>query len=137
MNFIEYETQKIFQTLRSINYRDLTTCKSEKDFEDIVFRKLDETLDSKVHLRRQGKNTRDGREQKPDIVIGLNDILIELKFNLEKLNDIYRLFYQAIKYSKIAKQLLILFLYDPRKLLLDSDIEDLENIEKVQVIRII
>ena len=132
-----YDIQNIFQILHDIQEVDLTKYKNEDDFEEIVYQKLNERLENKIFLRRQGTNTREGRITKPDIVIGLNDILIELKFKLEKLNDIYRLFYQAIKYSKIAKKLLILFLYDPKKLLLDSDIEDLESINKVKVIRII
>jgi len=131
-----YDIQNIFQILQNIQEIDLTKCKNENSFEALIYQKLNESLKNKILLRRQGKSTREGRITKPDIIIGLNDILIELKFKLGKINDIYRLFYQAIKYSKIAKILLILFLYDPKKILLDSDIEDLESIDKVKVIRI-
>ncbi len=84
----------------------------------------------------QSRTYKEGREVRPDIVIGKDDILIELKYDLKGINDIYRLYYQAVKYSKRANHALILCVHDPDKVLLKSDIQDLENVEKVKVVHI-
>lgn len=68
------------------------------------------------------------RKLEPDIVIGLNRIVIEVKYNSD-LNGIYRLYYQAFKYRKIAKDLLILYNYSSKKKgqLTEEEIDDLER----------
>ena len=93
-------------------------------------------LDKKIKLKTQSKSYKEGRQIRPDISLGLDDILIELKYNLKSINDIYRLFYQAIKYSKLAKKLLIMCIHDPKSKLLSNDIQDLESILNVKVIHI-
>ena len=125
-----------------LNLKDLdihkTKFKTEKEFENYIYLNLENLIkkfDNNVLVKRQIINTKESRQLKPDIIIGLNDILIELKYDIENLNDIYRLFYQAFKYSKLAKQLLIFYLYDPRKEMTSEDIRDLESFEKVKVIR--
>lgn len=86
-------------------------------------------------LKRQIELAEDEIILKPDIIIGSNDdIIIELKYSIKGRDDIYRLYYQAIKYSKLAKELLILFSHDPKRILTKTDIKDLESIEKVKVI---
>lgn len=112
--------------------------KNETDFEDFVYQKLETFLksyDKSILLKRQITSTKETRQLKPDIIVGLNEILIELKYNITNLNDIYRLFYQALKYSRLAKYSLIFYVYDPRKELTNDDIQDLESFEKVEVIR--
>lgn len=114
--------------------------KTEKDFENFVYKKLDNLLTNykkNIILRRQETSHQEEHQLTPDIVVGLNEILIELKYDIKGNNDIYRLFYQAVKYSKIAEQLLILFVFDPQKKLSKEDIHDLENIKNVKVIRAI
>jgi hypothetical protein len=69
------------------------------------------------------------RKQKVDISIGLGEILIEIKI-LESINDLYRLFYQVIKYLKIAKKTLILFIVDRNDILKPEDKEDLKSLVK-------
>ena len=113
---------------------------TEEDFEDFVYDKLEvliDAYDKSILLKRQQTSNRETRQLKPDIVIGLDEILIELKYNVKSLNDIYRLFYQAVKYSRIARQLLIIFVHDPQRKLTREDIEDLKSCENVTVIRIV
>ena len=113
---------------------------AEEDFEDFVYDKLEvliDAYDKSILLKRQQTSNRETRQLKPDIVIGLDEILIELKYNVKNLNDIYRLFYQAVKYSRIARQLLIILVHDPQRKLTREDIEDLERCENVTVIRIV
>ena len=113
---------------------------TEEDFEDFVYDKLEvliDAYDKSILLKRQQTSNRETRQLKPDIVIGLDEILIELKYNVKSLNDIYRLFYQAVKYSRIARQLLIIFVHDPQRKLTREDIEDLESCENVTVIRVV
>lgn len=112
----------------------------EKQFEDFVFEKLkglikDYDRNILTFLKRQIEFAEDEIILKPDIIIGSNDdIIIELKYNIKGRDDIYRLYYQAIKYSKLAKELLILFSHDPKRIITKTDIKDLESIEKVKVI---
>lgn len=120
--------------LNKISSTEVKKFKSEKEFETFVFQQLDSGLNRKFLLKTQDRSKKRGRQKKPDISIGKNEILIELKFNIKSINDIYRLFYQSIKYSLIAKESVILFIYDPKRKLLSSDIKDLEKIEKVKVI---
>lgn len=128
---------KIFNALRNIDISGLNIS-DEPQFEEYIIKELDVLLKGHkdILLNRQIEFIEGDRKLKPDIVIGWNEILIELKFDLKSLNDIYRLFYQAKKYSKHTKRLLILLVYDPNSFLLNEDIEDLEKIDKVKVIRI-
>ncbi len=132
------ELEKIIsENLKNLDVRS-KKLKNEKDFEDYTYNMLDTLLkgyNRSLLLKRQITSNREGRQLKPDIIIGYNDILIELKYNVAGLNDIYRLFYQAFKYSKLAKKLLILYVYDPNKEMTNDDITDLESFEKVKVIR--
>ena len=63
----------------------------------------------------QSRTYKEGSEVRPDIVIGKDDILIELKYDLNGINNIYRLYYQAVKYSKRANYALILCVYNSDK----------------------
>jgi len=116
--------------------------KNEEQFEDFVFEKLKILIKNYnrgllTFLNRQIEFPEDNIILRPDIIIGSNDeIIIELKFNIKGRDDIYRLFYQAIKYSKLANELLILFSHDPNRIITETDIKDLESFEKVKVIRI-
>ncbi len=74
------------------------------------------------------------RELRPDIVIGENQVLLEIKFLERSVNDIYRLFYQAIKYAKIAKETVILFVFDPHAIFKPEDKVDLEVLPKIKVL---
>ncbi len=116
--------------------------RNEQQFEDFVFEKLKILIKNYdrgllTFLNTQIEFPEDNIILKPDIIIGSNDeIIIELKFNIKSRDEIYRLFYQAIKYSKLANELLILFSHDPNKIITETDIRDLESFEKVKVIRI-
>lgn len=114
--------------------------KNEEEFEDFVYNMLEiliDNYDRSILLKRQQTSNRETRQLKPDIIIGLNDILIELKYDIQNLNDIYRLFYQAVKYSRIANELLIIFVFDPQRKLTREDIQDLKRNKNVSVIRIV
>ncbi|MFW9876796.1 MAG: hypothetical protein ACFFG0_27195 [Candidatus Thorarchaeota archaeon] len=126
----------IIENLNDIDIYKITHIQNETEFEKFVYNRLDEILDKKINLMTQSRTYKEGREVRPDIVIGKDDILIELKYDLKGINDIYRLYYQAIKYSKRANYALILCVHDPDKLLLKSDINDLESVEKVKVVQI-
>ena len=69
------------------------------------------------------------RVQKPDISIGLGEILIEIKI-LDNIDGLYRIFYQVVKYIKIAKDILILFIIDRNDILKDDDTDDLLSLVK-------
>ncbi|MHA1342147.1 MAG: hypothetical protein ACTSO2_19425 [Promethearchaeota archaeon] len=125
----------IINDLKSIDIYKLKRIKEEKEFEDYVVKRL-KKLNRDLNIKTQDKSYREGRQIRPDITIGRNEILIELKFNLKNLEDIYRLYYQAIKYSKLAKKQLIMCVHDPKEFLLKSDIKDLESIDKVIVVHI-
>ena len=126
----------IIEDLKSIDIYKITHIQNEAEFEKYIYNRLDNILDKKITLMTQSKTYREGREVRPDIVIGKDDILIELKYDLKGVNDIYRLYYQTVKYSKRAKYSLILCVHDPDKLLLKSDIRDLESVDKVKVVQI-
>lgn len=114
--------------------------KNEEEFEDFVYNMLEiliDNYDRSILLKRQQTSNRETRQLKPDIIIGLNDILIELKYDIQNLNDIYRLFYQAVKYSRIANELLIIFVFDPQRKLTREDIQDLKRNKNVSVVRIV
>lgn len=114
--------------------------KNEEEFEDFVYNMLEiliDNYDRSILLKRQQTSNRETHQLKPDIIVGLNDILIELKYDIQNLNDIYRLFYQAVKYSRIANELLIVFVFDPQRKLTREDIQDLECNKKVSVVRIV
>lgn len=121
--------------LKSIDIYQLKGIKDEKKFEEYVVKRL-KKLNSKLDITIQERSYGEGRQIRPDITIGANNILIELKYNLKKLPDIYRLYYQAIKYSKIANYKLILCIHDPPEKLIQTDIEDLEKIDKVKIVHI-
>lgn len=113
---------------------------NEEEFEDFVYNMLEiliDNYDRSILLKRQQTSNRETRQLKPDIIIGLNDILIELKYDIQNLNDIYRLFYQAVKYSRIANELLIIFVFDPQRKLTREDIQDLKRNKNVSVVRIV
>ena len=126
----------IIENLKNIDIYEITHIQNEVEFEKYIYTRLDKILDKKINLMTQSRTYKQGREVRPDIVIGNDDILIELKYDLKGINDIYRLYYQAIKYSKRANYALILCVHDPNKLLLKNDIKDLESIEKVKVVQI-
>lgn len=127
---------KVINRLKEIDIYQLKRIKTEKQFEDYTMEKLDSILERRLNLRRQDKNYSEGRKTSPDISIEGGEILIELKYDLKNINDIYRLYYQAIKYSKQAKKKLILYVHDPGEKLLISDIKDLESFDKVKVVHI-
>jgi hypothetical protein len=108
---------------------------TEEQLEESIFTSLKEILRSeKILIKAQSKNQK-MRTLIPDITIGLNQILIEIKYLKGNLNDIYRLYYQAVKYTKIAKDYLVFFIYDPGNLLSYEDKEDLAQLnEKVKII---
>lgn len=113
---------------------------NEEEFEDFVYNMLEiliDNYDRSILLKRQQTSNRETRQLKPDIIIGLNDILIELKYDIQNLNDIYRLFYQAVKYSRIANEQLIIFVFDPQRKLTREDIQDLKRNKNVSVVRIV
>lgn len=126
----------IIEILKNIDIYKITHIQNEAEFEEYIYNRLDKILDKKINLMTQSRTYKEGREVRPDIVIGKDDILIELKYDLKSINDIYRLYYQAVKYSKRANYALILCVHDPDKLLLKSDIKDLESVEKVKLIQI-
>jgi len=126
----------IIKNLQDIDIYKIAHIKDEAKFEEYIYNRLDHLVDKKISLMTQSKSYREGRELRPDLVIGKDDILIELKYDLKNVNDIYRLYYQAVKYAKRAKYALILCVHDPDKTLLRTDIEDLESIEKVTVVQI-
>lgn len=114
--------------------------KNEEEFEDFVYNMLEiliDNYDRSILLKRQQTSNRETRQLKPDIIVGLNDILIELKYDIQNLNDIYRLFYQAVKYSRIANELLIIFVFDPKRKLTREDIQDFKRNKNVSVVRIV
>ncbi len=81
--------------------------------------------------------THSERVQKPDISIGLGEILIEIKI-LTDINGLYRIFYQIVKYLKIAKETLILFTIDRKDWLKDEDVNDLLALtKKPKILKII
>lgn len=133
---MEENLLNIIKDLRKIDIYQITHIKNETEFEKYIYDRLDKILDKKITLMKQSKTYTEGREVRPDIVIGKDNILIELKYDLKGLNDIYRLYYQAVKYSKRANYALILCVHDPNKLLLKSDINDLESVKKVKVVQI-
>lgn len=129
INFLEYEDYLI-HFLKSIRLNELKI-NNEEELETklIILMKKDLTL-RKKKINRQEKNSR-FRVLKPDIIIGDNDYLIELKFlRNNSINDIYRLFYQAVKYSKIATKRLIFFIFDPKFKLNEEDKRDLISISR-------
>lgn len=126
----------IIEILKNIDIYKITHIQNEAEFEEYIYNRLDKILDKKINLMTQSRTYKEGREVRPDIVIGKDDILIELKYDLKSINDIYRLYYQAVKYSKRANYALILCVHDPDKLLLKSDIKDLESVEKVKLVQI-
>lgn len=119
--------------------------RNEEEFLDHLYLKLEKFLKANhrnVLLKKKIKTARKPRDLEPDIIIGFNEILIELKLN-PKLNDIYRLFYQAVRYPKISKNTksLILFLLvkETRNKnatkLKKEEIMDLKSFPKVRVIQ--
>ncbi len=126
----------VITELRKIDIYKLKRIKNEADFEVYVVKLLDKIINRNIKLNTQNKSYNEGRQIRPDISIGEDDLLIELKYNLKGINDIYRLYYQAIKYSKLANKILILCIHDPLNKLLPSDKKDLESINKVKVIHI-
>lgn len=79
------------------------------------------------NIRTQARTMR-GHVETPDISIGADEILIELKV-LTNLNDLYRLFYQVIKYQNITKFALIICIFDINHVLEDEDKRDLKSLE--------
>ena len=138
---MEQLKEKIIHTLSTLDISN-ERIMDETHFEDYVFRKLKSLIkiynrDLLTFMKRQIELPEDNIILRPDIIIGSNDeIIIELKFNIKSRDEIHRLFYQAVKYSKLANELLILFSYDPYKIITATDIKDLESFEKVKVIRI-
>lgn len=127
----------IIKKLKSLDIYKLKF-ENENEFEDYIYDEMDKllkTYDKSILLKRQIINKRGSRQLKPDITIGFDEVLIELKYDVKGLNDIYRLFYQAFKYSRIAKVKLILYVYDPKKKITSEDIEDLETFDRTMVIR--
>ena len=92
------------------------------------------------NIQRQPTERRE-RRKSADISIGIGEIIIELKILRPKhgLLDLYRLFYQAVKYQKMAKQQLIIFVIDQGNILTKEDMKDLRSLGKeegfVKIIR--
>lgn len=133
---MEQISSQIIKSLNSINIYDLPRISNESEFEEYIYDRLDAILEKGITLMTQSRTYSQGREIRPDIVIGKDDILIELKYDLKGVNDIYRLYYQAVRYSKRANFLLILCVHDPNQELRRNEIADLESIEKVKVIQL-
>ena len=74
------------------------------------------------------------RKIRPDIVIGFDRIIIEVKDN-SGLNGIYRLFYQAFKYRKKSVELLVLFNYSSESdgVLTSEEKNYLENLPSYKI----
>jgi hypothetical protein len=102
---------------------------NEEILEQNVLRLL-QPIAKKYHrnIQTQPRANRE-RLQKPDIAIGINELYIELKI-LTGLGDLYRLFYQTIKYMKIVNSMLILFIWDRGNYLKEEDKKDLKSLEK-------
>ena len=130
MDALSDQVITFFKQLRISDYSFGT----EEEFEDIICNALKKTINSQViHIDKQSKYHKE-RIMRPDIVIANNLIIIELKLLSNSLNDIYRLYYQAVKYSKLAQEMVILYVYDPKFILKREDILDLESIPKIIVI---
>ncbi len=109
-------------------------CRTEADLEAAIIDLLKpKFLASNVRVKTQEKTQKE-RELRPDIVIGENQVLLEIKFLERSVNEIYRLYYQAIKYAKIAKETVILFVFDPNAIFKPEDKNDLESLPKVKVV---
>lgn len=80
------------------------------------------------NLQKHPKSQRE-RDQIADISIGISEILIEIKL-LKNLNDLYRLFYQAIKYLRLSRIAVVLFIWDTNNVLKKEDREDLMSLER-------
>lgn len=120
---------------------DVEIAEKYLDDEDSLENFLDEDLTPIVQeydktIKCQPKTYKE-RVQKPDISIGLGEILIEIKI-LDNIDGLYRLFYQVIKYVKIAKEYLILFIIDRNDILKDEDTDDLLALaKKPKILKII
>ena len=130
---MENLTEKVFNFL--INFKiNQYKFRDETELEDILTSSLKDFLKNDGLIIKRQSITLKARALIPDITIGQNKVLIEIKI-LKDLSDVYRIFYQAVKYSKIAKESLIFFIYDPDSVLKFEEIEDLKQIQKVRIIR--
>lgn len=128
------QTQKILDFLKNFKASTFHP-ETEEQLEEFILTSLRELLRSEKILIKAQSKTQKMRDLIPDITIGINQILIEIKYLKGNLNDIYRLFYQAVKYTKIAKEYLVFFIYDPDNLLSYEDKEDLAHLnEKIKII---
>ncbi|OLS16539.1 MAG: hypothetical protein HeimC3_53810 [Candidatus Heimdallarchaeota archaeon LC_3] len=126
-------TDLIYSCLSSIRVHSLHTI-NEAELEEELIRSLKQIqTNEKFKVHQQAKTQRE-RLLIPDIVINDYQIVIELKFLDKTVNDIYRVYYQAIKYSKIANEAVIFFIYDPKFIFTSEDQVDVETITKVKVI---
>ena len=128
-----YNPQKIIEFFKQFRINRFNF-ENEAELEAILVPSLKKLLkEDKVRVKVQSKSVQE-RTLIPDITIGKNQILLEIKYLRKNINDIYRMYYQAIKYSKMAKDFLIFFVYDPNGLLTYPDKEDLERSDKIIVI---
>lgn len=124
---------EVLSMLKSIRVHELK-CKKEQDLEDNIVDKLKKQFkDQNIRIKTQDQ-TQKARILRPDIIIGNNSILIEIKMFGNNLNDIYRLYYQTVKYSKIAIDKLILFVFDPEFIFKQEDREELESMPKTTIV---
>jgi hypothetical protein len=133
---IENFKPKLLKLLKNIEI-PRNKFKSEDEFINYTYESINSLLNRlkfNTLLKKKAKSRKKARELEPDIIIGYNQILLELKYK-PRLNDIYRLFYQAVKYPKIAKNSVILYIFDPYKKLNREDINDLERPPQVIVIQ--
>ena len=126
----------IIKFLDTIRVHDLG-CSTEAKLEDKLYSLIKQQIKTKklsISIQTQDR-THLERVMRPDIILGENNILIEIKYLDKSVNDIYRLFYQAVKYSKIAKEAVILFVFDPNSIFKSEDKKDIESLlPKVKVI---
>lgn len=119
---------EILENLKNIKFND-NVLENEDALEKFLLSEIRPIAKKYMkNIQTQPKMIRE-RVQKADISIGLGEILIEIKL-LENINDIYRLFYQAVKYLKNAQKALILFVYDKNNVLKEEDKEDLKALER-------
>ncbi len=126
-------TEIALELLNAVRVHELK-CQTEADLEESIFDLLkSKFLSANVRVKTQEKTHKE-RELRPDIVIGENHVLLEIKFLEKSVNEIYRLYYQAIKYAKIAKETVILFVFDPNAIFKPEDKTDLESLSRIKVV---
>jgi hypothetical protein len=101
---ISYSLDKIGHIKKLIAKWNIEDCKSEKDFENSLYKSLHKEL-SDVQITKQYAVGR----VKADILVG-EDIIIELKLNLSKRDQFQRLIGQLEEYKKWKGRVILLLI---------------------------